>query len=44
MVKMNLEKVRVKMRKMNECIVNNIEKELKCTVDRNGEIFTISNV
>ena len=43
-LKMNLEKVRVKMRKMNECIVNNIEKELKCTVDRNGEIFTMSNV
>ena len=43
-LKMNLEKVRVKMRKMNECIVNNIEKELKCKVDRNGEIFTMSNV
>jgi len=43
-LKMNLERIRLKMRKMNEVVALNINNEMKCSLDSNGNIISLSNV
>jgi hypothetical protein len=43
-LKEKLEKVKQRIKKMNEIVATNIDDEMKCTVDKDGNIFPISNV
>lgn len=43
-LKEKLEKVKQRIKKMNEIVATNINDEMKCSVDKDGNIFYVDNV
>lgn len=43
-LKEKLEKVKKRIKKMNEIVATNINNEMKCSVDKDGNIFYVDNV
>lgn len=43
-IKNKLDKIKSRVRKIHEETYKNVERELKCTIDKEGNIFPISNV
>jgi len=43
-LKMKLQTMKDKIKRLNEAVSKNVEKDLKCTMDKDGNIFPISNV